>query len=336
MRAFLLNAALACAALFVAVPTHAEGIFVPAPQRIDMVHDAKRGVVYISSSDGQVLRYHLASQSFLSPIVLGGQPSGMDLSPDGDELAVADRSSSSTRLWLHVVDLRGGRIRRHSAVKDWYEGGMWTVAYAADGSILATSRFEGSGWVPLRRFSPISRKPTELITISQDTMLKASADRGTIAFAEANISDGRWGLYDVPTGQLVHREGYDHGTSWFNYEIATDRFGGQFAIPTYGGTYVYDVEYNHVATIGEYAGGQPVGAAYHPTLNRAYFPWAESSEVRVYDMDSFQQIDAYDAEYVFDHPGNWAFQPGRIRISSDGSLLMVSVGGGVRLLSTAP
>ena len=54
-----------------AVAPSAAGVFIPAPYRMDMVHDPKRDILYISAGDS-VLRYQMASNSFLSPLVLGG------------------------------------------------------------------------------------------------------------------------------------------------------------------------------------------------------------------------------------------------------------------------
>ncbi len=323
----------------VAAPALAEGVLLPTSTAVDMVHDAKRDVVYISSSDGQLLRYHRPTARFLAPIAFSGPLGGMDISQDQDQLAIADRTAAGTDVGVHLLNLRNLSRRRLSTPRasypggQTYEGSAWTVAYAADRSVLVTSQFNGSGSVPLRRFTPLGA--TKILgEVTQNTMLKTSADRKTIAFAESNISDGRWGLYDAPTGQLVRRQWYQDGTSWFNYEIAVDSIGGQFAIPTYGGTFIYDADYVRIATIGQYAAGQPIGAVYHPRLALAYFPWAQSTQVRVFDMRTFQQIGAHDAEYSFTHPGNGSFQPGRIRISEDGRLLMVKVGTGVRLIET--
>jgi uncharacterized protein YaiE (UPF0345 family) len=312
----------------------ADGILIPAPNAVDMVHDAKRGLVYISTSDGKILRYKISTASFLAPFVLGptANLAGMDLLTGNNRLAVADRDSSATELWLFEVNPDTGKATKFKARKDFYEGGMFTVAYAYNGNIYATSSFEGSGWVPLRRFTGRMRFPAIIDNVRQDTMLSASADRKTIAFAETNISDGRWGMVDVPTGQIVRREGYEDGTSWFNYEIATDALGATFVLPTYGGAYVYNDIYQHIQTIGVYAEGQPVGVAFHPTQFRVYFPWAGTSEIRVYDTTDWQQIGTYDAGYAFDHPGNASFQPGRTRVSANGQYLMVRVIDGVRLI----
>lgn len=315
-----------------AVPAFAEGVFIAAPNRVDMVYDDKRDLVYISSGT-QVLRYQVATASFLQPIELGGDLSGIDLSPDGKTLAVADRSSNGSQLWVNAVRLDDLHVSKLVAEKAYeLESGTWAVSFAFDGSLYATSRFSGSGWVQMRRFDVDTGAVVLLAQITQDTMLASSGDGKTIAFAEANISDGRWGLVDVPTGGIVRRQGYEDGTSWFNYEISADALGGQFAIPTYGGTYIYNEVYEHIATLGEYAGPQPIAAAYHPVEPLIFFPWAETREVRVYDSLTLQPVGSFDFEDDFQTTGNGAFAQGRTRLSRDGSLLMVSVTGGVRIL----
>ena len=316
----------------------AAGIFLPAQQRQDMVHDDARNVVYITSGS-EVLRYDLATGTFLSPIALGGQLVGIDISPDSQTLVVADAASSSTQLSVYLVSLQHLSGLQYLASRkvsvnkqDAYEGGAYSVAFASDGTIRVTSRFLGSGWVPMRQLDPATDTWKTLASVRQDTMLSASGDGDTIAFAESNISDGRWGLNDIPTASIVRREWYENGTSWFNFEIATDHFGSQFAIPTYGGTFIYNEIYRKVGTLGVYAGPQPIAAAYHPVQRVAYFPWAQTREVRVYEMDGFNQLASYDFEHDFTHTGNSGYGQGRIRISRDGSLLMVTVSGGVRVL----
>lgn len=321
----------------------AVGVLIPAPARVDMVHDARRGIIYISAG-AQVLRYSTKYRQFRSPIVLGGQLGGLDLSPDGNTLVVTDRVGSATQVWVHLVALETGLSRKVYANKELYsgEGGTFTAVYGADSRVYTSSTFSGSGWVPLRRLDPATDTWVTLASICQDTMLAASGDGQTIAFAESNISDGRWGLWDIPTGTLVQRQWYTDGTSWFNYEISTDRFGSQFVIPTYGGGMVYDDAYQKIATLGAYAGPQPIGGAYHPVDAVAYLPWATTSEVRIYNMSTRTQVGSLDFQSPFSHPGNHAFGAGRTRLSRDGSVLMVSVDGGVRYvemyapLSAAP
>lgn len=309
----------------------AVGTLIPAAGRVDMVHDAQRGFIYITDGD-KVLRYHEASGTFIDPVTLGGRLGGLDLSPDGTVLAIADRASSAGEVWVHLLRLDDLQASKLTAPKAFYEDGTWTAAFAADGTLLVTSRFAGSGWVPMRRWDLGQGTWKEVASVRQDTMVTASGDGRTIAFAEANISDGSWGAYDTASGQLVRRQGYDAGTSWFNFEIGADAAGKQFAIPTYGGTFIYNEAYAQVARLGQYAGPQPIGVAYHPVENLVYFPWAGTGEVRAFDTATFAQVGSWDFEDSFQATGNAAFRQGRTRLSRDGSLLMVSVTGGVRIL----
>lgn len=322
------------ASLVAASPASAAGTLIPAPQRVDMVHDDSRGLIYISQG-GEVLRYDIASGGFLSPIVLGGQLKGLDISADNGTLAVADDLSGSTSGWVHLVSLNDLTARTMPFTKNGnYESGTFSVRFAADGKLYATTEFWGSGWTPLRKLDPATGVWTQLASVRQATMLSTSGDGDTLAFAESNISDGRWGLVDIPTGQIVRRDGYTNGTGWSDFEIATDRLGSQFAIPTYGGTFIYNDVYQKVATLGQYAGPQPIGLAYHPVERIAYFPWSGGGQVRVYDMNTFTQTGSHDFQDTFTHTGNNAYVLGRTRLSKDGSLLMVSVTGGVRFLQT--
>ena len=315
----------------IAMPAWSAGILIPAPQRVDMVHDSKRNVIYISEGN-HILRHDVATGAMLTPIVLDGALSGIDISPDNRTLVVADTTGSTTQSWVYLVDLDNLNYQKVVVPTDIYEGGTFTAVYGADNNVYTTSTFLGSGWVSLRRLNTANNTWTNVASVTQNTMLSASGDGDTIAFAESNISDGRWGLLDIPTGVVVRREWYENGTSWFNYEIATDRFGAQFSIPVYGGGFVYNDVYQKIATLGQYAGPQPIGVAYHPVERIAYFPWVNTQEVYVYDMNSLTKTGSYDVQYTFSNNGNYAFQNGRTKLSRDGSLLMTTVGGGIRAI----
>jgi hypothetical protein len=302
----------------------AAGVFIPAPGRMDMVYDEARKLLYITSGSA-VLRYCPASGAFIDGFELNGKPTGIDLSPDGNTLAVADQS----RPGIHLIDLNTNRVTQALFTPQTYEVGSYSVAYGADGAVLITSTLSGSGWVPLRRYEPATNSMTQIATVRQNSMVSASADRSVIGYVESNISSGPVGIYDVASRSIK----YTQTTSWFNYEIGANRNGTQFAVPTYGGTYIFDSLLNRVATIGTYAGQQPIGVVYHPLKDIVYFPWAGTGEIRAMDTTTFATLGAYDLGYTFTNPGNSAFNQGRLRISRDGSLLFATVEGGVRYLS---
>ncbi|MGY3039197.1 hypothetical protein ACVWWQ_000784 [Rhodanobacter sp. TND4EL1] len=59
----------------------ADGTFIAAPNRTDMVIDTARQMIYIANGT-QVLRYDLSCDCQTTPITLGGAIKGMNLSPE--------------------------------------------------------------------------------------------------------------------------------------------------------------------------------------------------------------------------------------------------------------
>ena len=309
----------------------ASGTFISAPSRVDMVYDSARDIVYITDG-GSVLRYHLGTNTFMTPFVPGGNLGGIDISPDGNTLVIADRRRLDPNVWVYVINLQTEQIQQTFFPRAFGEGGTYTVAYANDGTVLITSTFEGSGWVPLRKLNPITGAWSQLATVRHNSMVTSSGNLGIIGFAEADSSDGPFGRYRVADGNLLRKSGYTDGTGWFNYEMGVNRDGTQFAIPTYNGTYICDANLVKFHLVGQYAGPQPIGVAYHPVEGTVYFAWSGSTEVRAFDTSSFAQTAAYDFEHTFTNTGNFAFTQGRLKMSRDGSLLFATVAGGVRYL----
>ncbi len=312
---------------FAPVCSHAVGTFVAAPSRTDIIYDARRDILYISSGSA-VLRYQLATDTFLTPFQLTGTLMGMDLSPDGNRLVVADSSTASSRVWVHVIDLNTGQATQANFSAGGSENGTFAVAFGGDGAALISSRFAGSGWVPLRRYDPVAGTTNVIASPMQDSMLSASADGATIAIAEHNISSGPVNRYDAAL-RLITR---GTGTSKFNFECAASRDGSLFAVPTYGSTYIYNATLGLVTNIGVYAGAQPVGAAFHPFADALFCPLATTPYVRVYSTTNWATLADLDFGTYFSalSTAPQAFAQGRTRLSPDGSIVFVTVSGGVQ------
>ena len=306
--------------------------FIPSPGRVDMVHDPSRNILYITSGT-DVLRYDLGTQQFLPPFPLGGDLSGIDLSPDGNTLAVADY----TIVGMHLVDLQTGLSRKvFFPPTGGSAQGSFSVAFCNDGNIVVTTL--GGG--PLRKYNPMTGKVTvPLQSLFGRVMLNSSADGNIIGFVEDYMPDGRWGRYRVTDGDAVERTGNTDGTSSNNFEIGTNRNGTQFAIPTPKGTYIYNSDFVRIATIGQQFGPRPLSAVYDPSEDIVYFAWTETQEVRAYDAKNFTKIKSYNFEQTFQypqHPVNQAYQQGRLKISRDGVWLFATVDGGIRYVETRP
>ena len=323
---------------------HADGVFVDAANAADMVYDDARGIMYVTNGTG-VLRYDVLHNAMLPPIALGaGNLVGVDLSPDGHTLAVADAGQYDGKSMLHLVNLDTLTDSPATVLASTYgEYGLFDVHYAHDGTLLVTASYGGSGWVPLRHFDPTTTTWTNVVLpvsigqlITQNTMLASSADRRTIGLGESNISDGRWGVYDAAVDHFDSRDGYQNGTSMFNYDVGVSNDGTQFAIQGYSNshpaTYVYDSSYRLLTSFSSSnSAAVPTHVAYHPTEPKLFAPTLGTTLVTVYDTNTFQAIGSYDFIDTFKSIGA-GFQQGHTRVSNDGSLLMVSVTGGVRYL----
>jgi hypothetical protein len=303
----------------------AGSFFIPATNRVDMVPDATRGLLYITAGD-RVLRYDLANLAFLTPYVFSGSSlKGIDISPDDNTLVVADSAYSSTSLWVYVVNLSSGTSQKAEFPLAFSEAGSWAVAFGNDGAVLITSAFQGSGWVPMRRFNPATGDVKTVASVDQNSMVSSSGDGHIIGVAEANSSGGPVDRYDV-TGQAITGTS---GTGWFNYEIGVNRDGTQFAVPTYGGTYIYDGNLQFLTKLGTYASEGPVGVSYYPQGDIVFFAWWPTSYVRAYETHTMAEVARYDTGHSFGNNGNWAFVDGRVRSSRDGGSVFVTVGNGV-------
>lgn len=321
-------------------PASADGILVTAPDRVDGVFSADNKIVYISNAD-RVLRYDIASQSFLTPYVLGGHLMGMDLSPDGNTLAVADFSHTGSKVWIFIIQLSTNEINQifFDRLPNVYEGGTFTLAYDKNGQVLISSQYiqpfnNASGKLPLRLYNPSTGFSQTIGFAGSHTMLSPSGDRSVIAYAEPYMYDS-WvlpgGRYVVDSHELITNTSFQ----WSAHEIAANRNGSQFALASWLGAQLYDSSLTNVYTISGAVinGPTPKGVAYNPTSDYLYAAWSWTSEVRVYETIHFQQTDTFDFGSNFQYWG-WAFEKGRVRVSQDGKYLLATVDGGVRISRT--
>lgn len=333
MKVVAVRAAMAIVMLSaLAAPATAEGTFISAPNRMDVAYDDARDVLYISNG-GQLLRYQVSTQTMLAPVTLGGQLSGLDISPDGNTLAVGDLTFTNTESWFYLVNLdtlAADKIAYTKGQTD-REAGTFSLAYASDGTLLVTSEYQGSGSVPLLRYDPVKGKFRAIGRVNEDSMLQADASKKVIALEESQGSDGPFGKY-VVKGKKLNQSGR---TFAFNYEVGVDHNAKTFALMSDQGTFIADKNLALTGTMIGTTTGQPIAAAFHPTRHLVYFPWSRTVTVKVYSTDSWTEMDSFDFANTFSEPQFVGYQQGRTKLSKDGSLLFVTVDGGVRYVETA-
>ncbi|MBN1589643.1 MAG: hypothetical protein JW888_09020 [Pirellulales bacterium] len=333
---------IAAAVLFPAVSqgltTPVPVTFIDAPDSIDMVHDAARNMLYITTTTGDLLRYNIASREFLSPITLGGNLRGIDISPDNNTLAVADLSCDSTQQknWIHIVDLPSNQTRKIEIDFNVSgESGTWSTAFTDNNTVWVTSDYGGSGWLPIEKVNVTTGDVTNLLTAKDCTMLVPSADHNYVAYIQPGNTAGAFGRYRTSDDNLITA----NISLKYLYEIGVSRDGTQYAVPTNSYLYVFDENLESIGQLGLDGDDMPRDVVYDPNRDRMYVSWYNWSfgtekvpALQAYDTNTLAMVEVIDDRTnVFTDGGAYSYEAGRLRISDDGNLLFARVEDGVNM-----
>jgi len=225
-----------------------------------------------------VLRYDLGTRSFLTPYAIGTAPvRGADITPDGQYLyvAVGPRISPSPRsTWTQARSPRF-RIRRRS----WNPvHGTWD---RLDGYGFLTTRFAGSGTVPLRRIRLSDDSLVELGTTDQDRNIWRSFDHSQLVFASFVFATT---VYDAATSSFRAPQ----AVSIFDDAVAISRDRALIASAGYSTLVVYNNALTElVFSTGDY--DLNGGLAFDPVRDLLYVGNTETSEVVAFDTRTWQE-----------------------------------------------
>ena len=184
-------------------------VLIPVTTRRDLVFDPTRDQLDITTSNGQVQPYSVASQTLLTPVNVGVSLNGADITPDGSALYTTDLQSNATQSVIYKVNLTTDAVTTLAYNNASAESGSYSIALGASGKGLFDGGFSGSGWVPLRQIDlttdtlsirtddPWDRGSVE--EVRQDSRIVRSADRSLFFITESNISNGPMFTYDAIT-----------------------------------------------------------------------------------------------------------------------------------------
>jgi ribosomal protein L24E len=314
---------------------------IPVLNRRDLVSDPSRGLLYITTSDGLVQRYDPASQTLLAPWHVGAELYGADITPDGVYLYTSEAVRGATQGMLHRVNLNDGTVTNFTYNLSFYEGGTWDVAIGNNGKALFDSRFEGSGWVPLRQIDLTTNAITARTDapgsggggqIRQDTNIARAGDGSLQFLTESNISSGPILTYDPATDSFPHS-----ANTWAFYgnaALAVNRDGSLIATQLgYGppfpyGVSIMDKNFRSVHTLGPNFNG---GLIFDPTRDLFYVADAAADQIVAFDTNTWaEQFRLNIGEAI---PTFATFGSGEMSFSADDSQLFMSTPSGVRVLA---
>lgn len=188
----------------------AQGTFIDVPTRRDMVFDHVGKYLYISTTEGKVKLYNLATGS-INDINLGivGGLNGLDISVDDSFLLVAQDLPGLTQGFFHKVYLPSGSSTPIPYTREAGETGAWDVAIDWENRALVTTQHDGTGdtqCTPIRQIlanNTISPTPApgscEGGLVGSNTQIYRSADRTRFYFLESNVTTGPIFTYNAIT-----------------------------------------------------------------------------------------------------------------------------------------
>jgi YVTN family beta-propeller protein len=280
------------------------------------------GVAYVTNPSGdQVEVLDLTNRVLRAPIAVGPQPRGLDLSPDGTTLYVADNGADE----VSVVDIASGKETHRIATPPgaFYHDTPYSIAVAANGKALVTTDDGRDGPARLLEID----LTTEAVRLrsdfgnfagetTYDTRLAPSGDHRHIGVIQDGSSLGPIWIYDAARDAFGPERDVGNQTR----HLALDGTGSRMLVDP--GAYVFDGS----AILGRVPGGG-MGLVVAPSGMTAYR--VQDSVVEVLDLGR-QQVAATIAL-----PEHVAAGPGAIAVSPDGASLAVLTATGISVVSVA-
>jgi hypothetical protein len=303
-----------------------------------MVFDHAGKYLYVSTSDGFVRRYNIATNQVDNSYNLGGSLYGLDIAPDDSFLIVAQNVVSNGQGTFHKIDLGNGAVTNitYAVDNNVGEAGAWDVAVLANGSAIAT--VDGTR-THLRQID----LSTNAITVRNDgpdiggliegeTKLYRSADGSRVYFWSAGSTTALLATYDTASntvGPAVAVQRYlsaAGGAVNRNGSLTASRFwwsrtNGQAAS-------VDTPEFRYVHSLANVDGG----VAFDAARDLLYAVSGVTGQIIAYDTNTWSE--------PFRLPigedigaGRAAFDTGTLVASQDGKYVVLIVPDGLRLLA---
>ena len=296
------------------------------------VFDDSRQLLYISTTDGELKVYDVVAEEFQAASwMFGGELGRLDISPDGADLLVTDRTTTAMQGFIHRVDLVGGGVTTLAYDLVSLESGSWDVAFTANGTAFFTTRFAGSGWNPLREIDLSDNSMTQRDdspgdgVVRQDTMIFRSADAQRLLFTEANSSAGPLFTFESSSNSFAHAAETQNFLSNANGDVSSGR--EQIALMRFTSALsIVDLPTLQTIELLPRLGGGVVYDPYRPVLLAAD---AVNDEIVAYSTLDFGEL------YRAPIGENIGVGDQHIDLSADGRTLLLQTPAGVRILEVS-
>ncbi len=311
------------------------------------VYDTERKLLYFGTTSGTIYRWSPYSQTFLTPINIGGDITSLALSSD-DQFLLAGRSDIAADgdnfdVTIDRVSLNTLAITPLVFTVGGYERGVASIAVDNQDAALVSTTFGGSGWTPIRSFpaETSSFNPTPvsgLASVSAPAYLISSEHGRYILVAPSNISDGPLQLYDSQSGTVVaSTDLYALGAAGFNNgKEDVNEHAGLVVDDTYNNIFVLNTSLSLVKDLSSLQRAGSIIGAHFSENGRDLFLWdASTQDILVYDTTSWEQTATIPVTAQIAGPVGDGNLIGLMQVSGDGRFLFLDTGVGIETIDLA-
>jgi ELWxxDGT repeat protein len=297
--------------------------------RRDLIFDSGRNRLYMTTSDGQIERYDVATRTLLTPWQVGNSLYGGDITTDGSALYVAEGQSGATQAFVRKVNLNDGSFKNLTFNLN-YDDTPIDVSITSNGLGLIRSRGQ---WGQIRQ-----------IDLSTDTITNAtgswsyyggsqitrSADRSLFFATEDGISSGNVFTYDASTKTFSSNKSTN--TYLGSNLSAVNRNGSLIALEWGNGISIMDRNLNGVENLSGVDGGM----VFDPVKDILYAASTTTDQIIAFNTNNWQELYRLnigeDIKNDYDNSSR-PFGNGMMAVSNDGQYLFMSTSSGVRMLN---
>lgn len=334
--------AVALILLSIIASSDAHAQFIGISGRKDHVFDPVNRILYITTAT-TVQRWDAATGTMLAPWTLGGELGGIDVTPDGATILVADRTFNTTtdRGLIHRIDAASGAVTTLDFALDggepsFTETGSWDVVAMNNGKAFFTTDFVGSAWVPFHQLD----LTTNVITSRSDTLSSGfggevrertgvfrNGNHSMMLGLEGDISSGPFFSYSALTDTFLG----EGTTSDFLSDAAgaVSRNGNWVAVETSSGLRIYE---SAIGAVVQTLPGIDGGAIFHPNADYLFGLNAATDQIVVYRTGTWNVVTSFPA--VVGLATSSRFDGGVVSFDAATNALFVSVSRGIQRIAT--
>ncbi|HEX8383334.1 MAG TPA: calcium-binding protein [Sphingomonas sp.] len=316
-----------------------------APNEVVLSADGR--TVYVAGADGTISAFATATGALTATWKVGTRLGGMDLTADGRYLVVTEREpvgssldQNGTRSYtvtVHRVDTTTGAVVNYDFRPTGLDFTFYDAAVLADGKVLLSQSFSGSGWVNLKLLDlATGAYTTTALSVRQDSVLSLDTGRTRVLVGEANISNAQLDIVELRGDGTLATIG-TNGSSGFNDGIQAFSGNANFVADfVYGtGLLLFDGQLKFVENLTnrfpQWRTDEVGGLAFDAKGEFLYVLDQSAEEVVKLSTATWQRVGGYalDPGYASDRGGRFGND---LLVTADG-YLVVSGGAGVQLVA---